>query len=76
MADSKADHKDGELERCVDGHKELDHVDQSYDDGSTAADRGPARGRYQSTGGRQYSTSGRRLSEWDGAFNPDFRILS
>jgi hypothetical protein len=67
MADSKADHKDGELERYVDTHKEVDHVDPTYDDGSTTADGGPARGRYQSTGGRQYSTSGRRLSEWDGA---------
>ena len=67
MADSKVDRKDGELEGYVDSHKEVDHVDPTYDDGSTAADGGPARGRYQSTGGRQYSTSGRRLSEWDGA---------
>jgi hypothetical protein len=62
MADTKADHKDGELERYVDAHKEVDHVD-----GSATTDGEPARGRYQSTGGRQYSTSGRRLSEWDGA---------
>ena len=67
MADTKADHKDGELERYVDAHKEVDHVDPTNDDGSASADGEPARGRYQSTGGRQYSTSGRRLSEWDGA---------
>jgi hypothetical protein len=70
MADSKVNHKDGELKRYVDDHKEVDHVDPAYDDGSTVADGGPVRGRYQSTGGRQYSTSGRRLSEWDGAFTP------
>jgi hypothetical protein len=38
MADSKTNHKDGELERYVDGHKEVDHVDPIYDDGSTAVD--------------------------------------
>ena len=63
MADSKSEHKDGDLERNVDEHLEVDHVEpQQQKPVNGAAD---ANGRMYSTGGRPYSTSGRRLSEWD-----------
>ena len=55
MSDSKDVKYEGDVDRYVDGHKEVDHVEPIR----------PASGRFQSTGGRNYSTSGRRLSEWE-----------
>jgi hypothetical protein len=67
MADSKTGHKNGELEKYFDENKEVDHVDASPDQGLPGNGR-LAPGRHQPKSARQYSASGRRLSEWDGVF--------
>jgi hypothetical protein len=67
MADSKAEHKDGELERYIDGDKEVDYVDPSSDEGLPESGQ-PAHGGHQPIDGRQHSAIERRLSQRDGLF--------
>ena len=55
MSDSSE--KGDELDRYVDGKLEVDHVEPIAQSGQD--------GRKYSIGGRQHSTSGRRLSQWD-----------
>lgn len=60
MADSKPE---ANLGRDVDGDIEVDHVEPQHQRATDGA--ADANGRTHSSGGRAYSTSGRRLSEWD-----------
>lgn len=58
MPDSeKSQSASDELERYVDGKLEVDQVQHAMQPGQDE--------RKYSVGGRQYSTSGRRLSQWD-----------